>query len=267
MKRAAILLILIALGVSGCGTLTEQSARTHDHLVGWYKLPARHYKTREIMPEPGTLIPVFKIDEAYYSVCRGYEIPLRECPEGLAWAFLPSSMKGTKIGLDERSKEPYMIIEDARAQYEGDYSTSGEKQFMTKIDKPSWLPDTTSKPRRTNDDFLGWYQPVWFPFVRWEIRKHGERYISAEQELNEQGIWKARVEPHEITPLPDRLGFTGFDRKRRNSLTYNEALKRFELTKTGSCVIRMPLARVSPSPSSEGGAVPPPMGIGIPSWH
>jgi hypothetical protein len=43
MKGAAILLVLIALGVSGCGPLTEPSVGARDHLLGWYKLPNRYY--------------------------------------------------------------------------------------------------------------------------------------------------------------------------------------------------------------------------------
>ena len=275
MKGAATLLIMIALGVSGCGPLTEPSVGARDYLLGWYKLPNRHYRTRKVIPGGGTLIPVFKNDGIYYSVCRGFEVPLKECPEGLEWAFTPSSMVGTKIGFDEASNAYYIIIEDAGAQgaqYEGDCSTSGEKQFMTRVDKPSGLPDVTARPPRTNDDFLGWYQPVWFPWIGFEIRKDGKRCLSVEWELSgaeRPAVWKSHGKPRELMPIPGRLGFTGFDRKNRHNLTYNEILERFELTKQRDkrqpAIIRMPLVRVSPHP--EFAAVPPPMRIGIPAWH
>ena len=212
------------------------------------------------------MIPVFKTDGIYYSVCLGFEIPLKECPEGLEWGVTPSSMVGTTIAFDEASNDYYIIIEDKQHQHP--HYISGKKRPMTRIDKPSWLLDATAQRPRTNDDFLGCYQPVWFPGIGWEIRKNGEAYLVAEQELHEPGVWKTRGETRELTPLPDRLGLTGFDRRNRHSLTYNEALKRFELTKTTSPVIRMPLARV-PSPSlPEGDTVPlSSMQIGIPSWH
>jgi len=267
MKGAATLLILIALGVSGCGPLTEPSVGIRDHFLGWYKLPNRHYRTRKVIPGGGTLIPVFKRDGTYYSLCRGFEVPLKECPEGLEWDLTESSMVGTKIGFNVISNKYYIIIEDARAQYEGGYSTSGEKQFMTRVDKPSGLLDATARPPRTNDDFLGWYQPVWFPYVI-EIRKDGPKYLVAYQEPDKSGKWKTRDEPRELTPLPDRLGFTGFDRRNRNNLTYNKILERFELTKNTDDqgrFIRMPLVRVSPHP--ELAAVPLPVRIGIPFWH
>ena len=135
---------------------------------------------------------------------------------------------------------------------------------MTRIEKPSGLLDPTAEAPRTNDDFLGWYQPVWLPGFRFEVRKDGEKYLVAM--TGRDG--KTEGEPRELTPLPDRLGFTGFDRKNNNNLTYNESLKRFELTKTISPAIRMPLARVAPPSSPEEGAAPQPMlTIGIPSWY
>lgn len=266
MKIVATLLILIAISVSACHTLTEPSADERDYLVGWYKLPARDRESREVIPGPDTLIPVFKIDGAYYSVCLGFEIPLKECPEGLEWALTPSSMVGTMIGFDDASNEYYISIVDGQLGHHDQFYISGEKRPMTRIDKPSGLLDATAQRPRTNDDFLGWYQPVWFPWVRLEIRKDGEKYLSAEHELHEPGIWKTRVDPRELTPDPDRLGFTGFDRKSEHSLTYNEALKRFEITKTGSYVVRMSLAQVPP-PSPEVAVPLPTMRIGIPSWH
>ena len=234
-----------------------------DHLLGWYKLPEREHVSHKVIPGHDTLIPVFKRDGTYYSVCRGFEVPLKECPEGLEWGLTESSMVGTKIIFDEASNTYYISIMDKWEMSSNDHSLRGGKQPMTRIDKPSWLLDATAQPPRINDDFLGWYQPVWFPFVRLEIRKDGQEYLSVEHEFHELGVWKTPHEPQEITPLPDRLGLTGFDRGTEVSLTYNEAMRRIEITMSGSPIIRMPLARVSP----EGATVRPPMAIGIPSWH
>ncbi|MHC4559611.1 MAG: hypothetical protein ACYS80_20145 [Planctomycetota bacterium] len=263
MKRIATLVILIGISVPACqrpgsssaGDLGEAGGR--DRLVGWFEITGRE-----------TIIPVFKADGTYYSVCRNFEIPLKECPEGLEWAPTSSSMAGTTIGFDEASNAYYIIIEDQGLANNYEPYISGEKQPMTRIDKPSGLLDATAQPPRTNDDFLGWYQPLWLPVVRFEIRKDGDMYLGAAvQILRKPGVWETWGEPCEITPLPDRLGFSGFDGNPRVNLAYNEALKRFELTKTISCIIRMPLVRVSPLPSPEGLVVAPPMKIGIPSWH
>ncbi len=259
MKRIATLLILIGISVLGCHASTGPSADDRlgvgncDYLVGWFKMMGRD-----------TMIPVFKIDETYYSVCRGFEIPLKECPEGLEWALTPSSMVGTTIGFDEASSTHYIAVMDSQlSNFSDGRGGTGEKQSITKIDKPSGLLDATAERPRTNDDFLGWYQPVWPPWFRFEVREDGEKHLVAMPGLD----GKTEEEPRELTPLPDRLGFTGFDRRNRHSLTYNEALKRFELTKTSSCVIRMPLARVPPPPSPDGREAPTVTDIGIPSWH
>ena len=86
---------------------------------------------------------------------------------------------------------------------------------------------------------LGWYQPVWFPYVM-EIRKEGEKYLCVMKESDESGVWKAQGEPIELTQLPNRLGFTGFDRHLRNILTYNKTLKRFELTNAMTGKVKTP---------------------------
>jgi len=249
---------------SGCANPETQSqAGSRDHLVGWFE-----------MTKGNTIIPVFKAEETYYSVCMGSEIPFKDCPEGLEWAFTPSSMVGTKIGYDAASKANYIVIEDAQLKSQSEFYVSGEKRPITKTEKPSGLLDAKARRPRTIEDFLGWFQPVWFSGVRFEIRKEGDRYFSQEQEFSgpKPGSWKSRVEPREIKPLPDQLGFTGFDRKNSHRLVYNKVLKRFELAmkreKMSPSVVRMPLARLSAPSRPEGGHAPSPMvAIGIPSWH
>ena len=232
-----------------------------DNVVGWFEMTGRD-----------RIIPVFKVDGTYYSVCLGVEVPFKESPEGLEWAFAASNMVGTTIGFDEASNGYYIAVMDSQASKfteefpDGGYG-NGEKQPLTRIDKPSWLLDPTARPPRTNDDFLGWYQAIWIAGVRWQIRRDGETYLVEEQELHEPGGWKAEEEPRELTILPGGLGFT-FHREDGIILTYNQARSRFELTRTTSPTLRVPLARVSPPSSADGRAVPLPANgvqIGIPS--
>jgi hypothetical protein len=251
--------------IGGCGKSPERSTATNrDHLVGWYKRSGGD-----------TVIPVFMRDGTYYSVCRGVEVPLRPCPEGLEWAVTPSSMTGTKIGWDATSKTYYLAVMDGQASnFTDGRSGVGEKEPMTRIEKPPELLDAKARRPRTPDDLLGWYQPVWFPWVRIEIRKDGERYLSQDHEFRgaTPGSWTTRLETRELTPLPDQLGFTGFERHGGRRLVYHAPLKRFELvmmdTKRTPAVIRMPLARVgAPSSPESDGAPQPRVMIGIPSWH
>ncbi len=233
---------------------TPENAYTQDtdrdHFIGWYKLPNRRWTDwtpHEILPGPGkATFPVFKRDGNYYSVGagRGFEVPLKECPEGLEWG-LDSSMGGTKIGFDEQTNDYYIIIKDSvRASLEGEETSEslrvkgfelGEKTPLLRIDEPAGLLDPTGEPPNTNGDFVGWYQAVWTP-IRFEIRKEGERYLAALR-IGEHS------ETHELTPLADGLGF--------NMFRYNKTLKRFEVTfrpdgASEADVLRMPVARITP---------------------
>jgi hypothetical protein len=238
-------------------------ASNRDDLIGWYKLPSRT-GTYTIVPGSYTLIPVFKHSGSYWTVSwPGAEIPLKECPEGLEWALTPSSMEGTKIRFDKASNMYSIIIKDSVAIHYSDNSEGPEWQPVTKVNEPEGLFNPKAKKPRTNDDFLGWYQGVWLP-VRFDIRKEDEKYIVTGQKHFYE-------EPHELKPLPDGLGFVMDERDKLN-LTYNESLKRFELTMTGNTkepfMLRIPLARIPATSSPEADAVPFPMvRIGIPSWH
>lgn len=240
-----------------------------DDLVGWFKLPSRNERHR-VVPGAYTLIPVLMHGKYYFTVSwPGAEIPLKDCPDGLEWALTPSSMEGTKIRYDKASNMYSIIIVDYQAMNFTD-SDGPEWQPITKVDKPSGLLDAKARRPRTNDDFIGWYQFVWLP-IRYEIRKEGEKYIAAGQLFQGPGQWKPDEEPRKLNPLPDRLGFVMDERDKLN-LTYNEDLKRFELTledaKSERPVIRIPLARIPAPPSPEIDAVPEPsLRIGIPTWH
>jgi len=263
MKRKATFLLPIALVVVAYGnTMAGQPTGARDHLLGWYKLADR------------ALIPIFKIERTYYTVVHpGIEIPLKECPEGLQWALAPSSMVGTKIGSHGESNDVYIsIVDTVRVNHEESF-VSGEKQPMTRVGKPSWLLDATAPPPRAHDDFLGWYQPVWCPYIRLEIRKEGKRYLAEFQilrEPDETGSWTPDGEPHELSLLRNRLGFV---MKEIDGVTHhivhNESAEQFELTgpNMDARVSRMPLARVA-APTSKKPPVPSPrMRIGIPYWN
>ncbi len=252
-------LLLLGLAISGCRAAGPES------LEGWYQLPNRHYRTRGVIAGPGTLIPVFQRAGVFYSVCRGIELPLNVVSNGLEWGCLPSSMEGTRIGRDERSGEPYLVIQDRNAQYEADWSIYGERQSMVKIRRPSGLLDPVTAPPRTIGDFVGCYIPVWSPGFRWSIHKDGNAYCLDAHVAEKQG-WEP--EPHEsvvLDPLPGGLGFQ-WGRKLENRLIYHETLSRYEYASSDGRA-RMPLARVNDTAPPETGVPSPAMEIGIPSWH
>ena len=145
---------------------------------------------------------------------------------------------------------------------------------MTRIRKPSGLLNAIDRRPRSNEDFLGWYQPTWFPWLKIEIQKNGDRYFSREQEYHDYpGVWYTPAEPLSLTPLPGQLGFICNQNNRGSDrLVYNEGLKRFEIVieraEMTPSIVRMPLARI-PTPSSTGDdrAPAPTVLIGIPSWN
>jgi hypothetical protein len=240
-----------------------------DVMIGWYKLlDTRRGGARY----RNALIPIFKIEGTYYTVCLGTEAPLKECPDGLEWALKESSLVGTMIRYDSSSNTCSIRIVDSRREREsGDESyVAKEAPFVpvTRIEKPSGLLDATAPRPQTLDDFLGFYQPIWLPWIRVKLRKDGQRYLMAEQRLDPldpPGEWKTGGEPRELTPLPDKLGFhSDPGAKDPQPFTYNEALKRFEIVLTNSG-LRMPLAKVAPSAKVD--AALPVMVIGIPAWH
>lgn len=264
MTRTLPLMFALGLAATGCGPVTELTPGSHDILLGWYRLP-NYDRNQKVLPGPGTLIPVFKRQGVYYSICRGVEVPLKESPDGLEWAMLPSSMEGTRVGLDAASGRPYLVIHDSLRQYEADWSTAGEKQFMERIKKPPWLLDPTAKPPRSLDDFLASFIPAWFPIFRWTVHRDGDKY-GLRGEYAKEGGWEFHPEESSVlSPLADPLGFAWT--KGKISLRFNPKLRRYEcvMGDESSGMLRMPLVRMGVSNSPCG--VPPPMEMGIPSWH
>jgi hypothetical protein len=168
----------------------------HDAMVGWYKLLPRDEMTRRVIPDTGVLIPIFKLEGVYYTALRGVEAPLKECPGGLEWA-LKTSLAGTTIRYHAASGTcSIRIVDSQRATFDGSYHQD-EMPFvpLTRVEKPSGLLDATAPPPQTLDDFLGTYQPIWLPWIRMEIRKEGNRYLSVTQQLDPPeppGQWSKR---------------------------------------------------------------------------
>jgi len=183
LKRILTLIVLTGMVVAGgdtsAGSSRKDPSENHpsvdrssdltnrDDLLGWYNLANK------------ALIPVFKSDGTYYSVCEGWEVPLKPCPEGLELHMLT-----TTIGFDKKAKTHFIRILDPRTGHYPEGTIPPEKRPMTKVARPSWFRGPKAQPPTehpgTNDDFLGWYQYVWWPHVRLEIRKDGQKRMARE---------------------------------------------------------------------------------------
>jgi hypothetical protein len=267
MKRKAVWLILVGIGLAGChkaaGPSTKEPAKSTNGSITteWYRMPPVPKVSQQ-----DTLIPILRIGGTHYTTYRGMEIPLVKTAEGLKWGLTPSPLADTTIGYFGPSLPcSIRIVDQTRANLDPSYSPDTTPPvLMTKVDKPAGLLDAKAPRPRKLDDFLGFYHPVWFPWVHMEIRKDGDRYWSVERTLASPEPplqWVAQGRPQMITPLTDGLGFIGFAGG-SSRLTYNKTLKRFELIRMDNGV-KMPLAKVSPKKT-----IPlPPHPIGIPAWN
>ena len=236
----------------------DSAPAKRDRFVGWYSVSGKN-----------TFIPVLRYDGVYYSVSRGFEVPFKESPAGLEWDVSPSSMTGTTIGFEAESGTYYLAVFDSETANftDGQYG-NGQKEPMTRSEPPTGLLDPVAPLPRTNEDFLGWYQPMWFPYLRWELRREGDAYVTVYSEYDgTRPAWQPRTERYELKPLSDGLGFTGFEKGDDFRLVYNTNLRRFELTSRRTAGIRMPLARLQHAAAAEGAPMEPLARIGIPTWH
>ena len=275
MLLSGLLGFCAAMMLAGCqsGVAIVDDA-PDDPLVGWFRLvsPDSRYTP------PERIIPVIRIDETYYSACRGFEVPFKATSPGrLEWDFAPSSMEGTKFICDMDAGSHYIVIEDRmRSSVSEENSESigklgfqlGQMTPLTRIDRPAFILDQKASPPRNNDDFVGWYMPVWFPYYKVEIRKDGDKYWSAYYYKADDGNqWQQQGKPAELAAMPDSPGLVYADGKNRNAIIYNKRLKRFELAMMDKDpALKMPLARIDQPPQTEK-APPPRKAIGIPAWH
>jgi hypothetical protein len=267
MKRSIVWLVVLGIGLAGCHKGLKSSAdKTSKPAKGsieieWYKMPATPRITRQ-----DALIPIIRIDGSYYTAFRGMEIPLVKTAEGLKWGLSPSPLADTTIGYFGPSYPcSIRIVDRTRANIDSSYNPDTVPPIlMTKVDKPAGLLDAKARRPKKLDDFLGFYQPIWLPWVHVEIRKDAGSYWSIQRNLTSPKPplqWVAQGRPQMITPLTDRLGFIGFAGD-PSSLVYDESLKRFELVRMDNGV-RMPLAKVSGTKDVPLPALP----IGIPAWN
>ncbi len=267
MKRTATWLILTGMTLAGCRAASQSSADKppessgDDLTVEWFQMPPV-----ERITSKDAIIPILKIDGAYYTACLGMEIPLQKSPEGLQWGLTPSPMAGTTIGYFGPSYPCSIhIVDRTRASFDPSYSPEAVPPvLMTKVDKPSGLLKTKARPPRKLDDFLGVYYPVWFPWVRMEIGKKGDLYWMLERDLVSSKPpyeWRTRGRAQIITPFTDGLGFFGMPGA-PHTIAYNKDLNRFEIVRMDNGV-RTPLAKVS----SKKDVPLPPLSIGVPTWR
>jgi hypothetical protein len=222
------------------------AADDRDHFIGFYRMPDYDWRSGAELPGEGTIIPVLKHGDTYFSVSRGAEVPLKPCPAGLEWAHVPSSMAGTTIGCDPATAEYYICVFDRRAE---DFIPDsmdpapyrGLRRALYRIAPPRWLRDPTAAPPQALEDFAGFYDLLWWPAViSYSIRNQNGSF-TLQVSIAGHGAEEAKA----LTPLPDQLGFEGPEKYSR--LVYNAALRRFELVlqSKDAPAIRMPLVRFS----------------------
>jgi hypothetical protein len=250
-----------------------------DPLVGWFKLSGLDTSGRFTDPR-GPLVPVFYVDGAYYSVCRGMEIPFKKVAGGIVWALAPSSMVGTQVLYDASASTFSITICRDAAEAMAHGLPQSRTHPLTRVDPLMDLMDSTAKAPRSNDDFVGFYVPLWFPAFYWDVKKQKEGFVVAGHTLPDPSQPDANPRPDEgltgpARPLPDRLGFKLKDLNETandsEELVYNEPRERFELRFSSaqtSATLAMPLARVARPPSNDALVkwLQNPIGI-PPAWH
>ncbi len=237
--QVTLLALLTAAFLSGCRTPTDGPEGSRDHLVDWYKA-----SSPRIDGTGETLIPVLKIDGTYYTTFRWVEVPMRECAEGLIWDDgRESPLLSLLIGYSSESNTYY-----GRASHRDRYTDYSQPDMehwgkesleLTRVDKPKWV--LPAPPPRTNDDFVGCFQFVWFPPFGIRIRKEGEKYLLSKFDFGRSDKWE------ELAPRPNGLGVL-------DSIVYSENLLRFEMVSTketedGAVTYRVPLSRVPAAPT------------------
>lgn len=236
---------------------------SHDHFIGWYRLPRRAQGSLEVIEKgpPRAFIPILKRNGTYYSVCRFFEMPMKAIPGGLEWDLKPSSMVGTKITYDPQTKQYTFKVNDSAAQGH-DGEVSGLLEPVEKVDAPLTVLDPTTTAPAKNDDFVGWYQAVWEPAIRYHITRQGDKFMAEGQIV---GMDDRNRPAFEIQPLTDALGFK-MDSRGESQLIYNTQRQRYEIS-SPKAGISMPLKRTDAEPSKDLPKLRDQVPVGIPSWN
>ena len=234
-----------------------------DSIIGWYRMEDSSEKSASSSID--TLVPILKRGNEFYTICRGFEMPLKTSPVGLEWAFNPSSMEGTVFIFCRPAWPCALKLYDAQ-KVVFDWYEPGKKYKLVKVDQPYGLFEEKAEKPEDTAGYLGVYQPLYFPWYRIEIKQDDTEYYYIYSELRiEQGIgrWIPMSNKMPAKALDNNKGFLIVQGEARNYLMYNELLERYEMV-VGSTKLRMPAVKVS---SKDDFSEIPKVSLGIPSWN
>ncbi len=263
--RYIIIIFLASLLFSGCQLFKKKTVAMYDdRIIGWYKLSTKTIDDA-VVEDDDTLVPILKRNKQFYTICRGFEMPLNTCSAGLEWGFTPSSMEGTMFVFCGPGWPCHLKIYD-RQKAVFDWYEPGKKYKLIKVAEPEGLSYTVESAPENSDGFIGIYQPVYFPWMRVEISKEADKYNYKYSELRivqEEAKWIAMGMAESVLPLDEAQGFLVIYQKAKNYLLFSKELSRFEVI-IGSTGLRMPMVKLT---SSEETPQVPKVNLGIPSWN
>ena len=258
-------IVLASVMLSGCQSGKNKSVAMYDdRIIGWYKLGSGIDDDANVNKND-TLVPILKRGNEFYTICRGFEMPLGKSPVGLEWTFKPSSMEGTAFVFCGPGWPCHLKIYDSQKSV-FDWYEPGKKYKLIKIPEPEGLTCTVEKKPEVLDDFIGMYQPVYFPLIRIEISKEGDGYIHSYFELRviqDTASWLNMGQVKSVKPLENNRGFLIAEEHAKNYLMFSEELNRYEII-IGSTGLRMPLVKIS---AGEDLPLALDVNLGIPSWN
>ena len=264
MKYLLLPALLVCLFFAGCNSSGKNKPGMYeDRIIGWYRLG-------EVIENPDInnkqkIVPIFKRSNEFYTICRGFEMPLRRSPVGLVWDFKPSSMEGTSFLFCGPSWPCNLKVYDS--QLVGmDWYEPGKKYRLTKIPDPECLSDIKEEKPVGIDDFVGEYTPIYFPYYKIIISKKEDVFL---HQYSQVGVisgkpeWSAPSRPIKIEPLDENNGFLVVENRAKNYLMYSEQLERYEVI-IGQTGLRCPLRKIE---EDSGDFNLPEVEMGIPSWN
>lgn len=247
------------------------AAESLDHYLGWYRLPPVDRKTREPVDRPGSLIPIFKRGETYYTVMKWVEVPLVASDTGLVWGYEQTSMRGTAFTFDPATGEYFLIHCDAQHAGNDEWYVWGERRRLHPADPPGWLPDFTADPPRSLRDKLGDYYFAWCPVLSIRITEEDGSYWSVERVRDDHGRWVDHGSRQEVCLSSNPLRFN--HQAKPNPIRFNTDLRRYEVVAPRPQApddMRMPLLREDPLADWEWNhldeAQKRDLTVGVPAW-